>query len=417
MTTLVKYLLITTCLVSGCSVKQEPNALHRKIEYPQSRFIKSFTFTSEPVRYPGSGSDMHWWTWGIDGNVYVIDDDGSNFSGKSWYAHLLKSSGTPPDHHVEEITDFSFYDFRQHIPNDFLRRYVCGIVAVDSNLYVSVYDYDWNVPLKPIHPDTLHRRIREFNPWHDMDSVLAYHMGFVDAFSKNGGVAGIIVSKDFGRSWNNLPDETTPQFFPPAFGAPAFLTFGKGNTEVPPELQPYIYAISNDGSWATGDHVYLARVHRDSVLHKKSWAYASDMINGMPSWKSDMVDAKPIFTDVGHVGHPTISYNKKLKRYILAVNSDAYPHHEDASPAEFKQWNWRSELQLYESENPWGPWSIFYNNSKWGGDLHTCYLLQMPSPWISESGLEGTILFAGDYINRAGEYYGFMTQSYRMELF
>jgi len=147
---------------------------------------------------------MHWWTWGIDGNVYVIDDDGSNFSGKSWYAHLLKSSGTPPNHKVEEITDFSFYDFRKHIPNDFLRRYVCGIVAVDSNLYVSIYDYDWNIPSKPIHPDTLYRRIREFNPWHDLDSVLGNNMGFVDAFSKNGGVAGIIVSKGQYINWLNI---------------------------------------------------------------------------------------------------------------------------------------------------------------------------------------------------------------------
>jgi len=417
MKSFIKYLLIGSYIVIGCNKKHEPKSFHREILYPQSKLIKSFTFTSEPYRYPGSGTDMHWWTWGIDGNVYVIDDDGSNFSGQSWYAHLLKVSGIPPHHTVEEITNFQFYNFRKHIPNDFFRRYVCGTVAVDSNLYVSIYDYDWNIPGKPIHPDTLYKRIREYNPWHDLDSALGYNMGFVDAYSKNGGVAGIIVSPDFGKTWNNLPNEKTPQFFPPQFGAPAFLTFGKGNTEVPPDLQPYIYAISNDGSWATGDHIYLGRVHHDSILNRGSWSFVSEIKYNKPTWKNSISDATPIFTDIGHVGHPTITYNKIINRYILAINSDVYPHEVDASPEEFKKWNWESELQLYESENPWGPWSIFYNNNRWGGDNHTCYLLQMPSEWISENGLEGSILFAGDYMNRTGEYYGFMTQSYKMELF
>jgi hypothetical protein len=65
-----------------------------------------------------------------------------------------------------------------------------------------------------------------------------------------------------------------------------------------------------------------------------------------------------------------------------------------------RKWNWESEMQLYEGPNPWGPWSIFHNEKQWGGKDHTAYLPQMPSPWISKDGLSGSILFAGDYVNR-----------------
>lgn len=207
------FFCLTSCFALGCHSKNIELKLHRPIDHAPSKFIEKFELIAQPYRYPGSGSDMHWWTWGIDGNGYVIDDDGKNFDGPDWYAHLLKVTGVPPKHKVVTTNDFQFYDFRQHIPNNFLRRYVCGIVSVDSSLYVCIYDYDWNIPSKSIHPDTLHRRTREYNPWHDLDSALGYNMGFIDAYSRNGGVAGIIVSKDFGVTWSNLPDEQTPQFF------------------------------------------------------------------------------------------------------------------------------------------------------------------------------------------------------------
>jgi hypothetical protein len=75
-----------------------------------------------------------------------------------------------------------------------------------------------------------------------------------------------------------------------------------------------------------------------------------------------------------------------------------------------------SELQLYESEYPCGPWKIFYNEKPWGGDKHSCYLPQVPNKWWSDNGLSGTIMFAGDYTGGKYEYYGFMTQSFTLTL-
>lgn len=414
---LFKLLILLAFFFATCSPKSNTLLLHREIGYPKSKFIKRLHWESEPSRYPGSGTDMHWWTWGIDSSIYVIDDDGANFGGPGWYAHLLKSTGIPPNHKLETVNDFQFYDFRANLPDKLVRRYVCGIVAVDSNLYVSIYDYDWNIPSKPVNRDTLVKLLKQFHPWNEMSPGIIGDVGFIDGFSKNYGVAGIIQSKDLGKTWTNLPGKTTPEFFGNKFGAPAFLTFGPGNTETPKRLGPYVYAISNDGNWASGDHVYLGRVHRDSVIFRQAWQfYQGNTRANVPHWSGEEGAASPIFSDPGHVGHPTITYNKALNRYILCISSDMVPHRENATKEETRKWNWESEMQLYEGPNPWGPWSIFHNEKQWGGKDHTAYLPQMPSYWISPNGLSGSILFAGDYVNRKAEYYGFMTQQFRLEL-
>jgi hypothetical protein len=178
-----------------------------------------------------------------------------------------------------------------------------------------------------------------------------------------------------------------------------------------------VYAISNDGNWASGDNVFLGRVHRDSIITRSAWQFYQGKINSdKPLWTSEEKAASPVFSDPGHVGHPTITYNKPLNRYILCISSDVVPHRENSSSEETQKWNWESEMQLYEGPTPWGPWSIFHNDKQWGGKDHTAYLPQMPSYWISKDGLSGSILFAGDYVKRKAEYYGFMTQQFRLEL-
>lgn len=292
----LKLTILFIILLIGCTPKKSAPDFHREIPYPHSKLIKQLVWESEPARYEGTGSDMHWWTWGIDGYLYVIDDDGRNFDGPAWYAHLLRSTGTPPNHKVETVNDFQFYDFRKKLPDKLVRRYVCGVVAVDSNLYVSIYDYDWNLPSKPVNRDTLYRLIQEFHPWNEIDPSIIGDVGFIDGYSKIYGVAGIIQSKDFGKTWTNLPGKNTPEFFGNKFGAPAFLTFGPGNTETPKALDPYVYAISNDGSWATGDNVFLRRVHRDSVIHRKAWQfYQGNTKSNQPQWTGEEAAATPIF--------------------------------------------------------------------------------------------------------------------------
>ena len=157
-------------------------------------------------------------------------------------------------------------------------------------------------------------------------------------------------------------------------------------------------------------------MHRDSVISRQAWQFFAGTSARDRVWSQQEEKAVPIFSDPGHVGHPTITYNKALKRYILCISSDMIPHRGDATNEETQKWNWASEMQLYEGPNPWGPWSIFHNEKQWGGKDHTCYLPQIPSAWLSADGLSGTVLFAGDYVKRKAEYYGFMTQQFGLKL-
>jgi len=122
MKNITKYLLflqIPILLITACVQKNsDKSKYHRKVPYPESDLIASFEWTSGPYRYPGSGSDMHWWTWGIDDAIYTVEDDGKNFGRKDWYAHVLKVTGIPPNHTVETATDFDTIDFRTQIPNN-----------------------------------------------------------------------------------------------------------------------------------------------------------------------------------------------------------------------------------------------------------------------------------------------------------
>jgi len=406
---------ISSSLIIFLLIANSGNA-QKNITYPKSNLIEKLEWVSEPNKYPGTASDMHWWTWGIDDAIYTLDDDGDNLGGRYWYAHILKITGTPPNHTIKTLTDFEGYDFRDKLPKKLLLRYVCGLMAVDSALYVCLYDYNWDIKSKPVNFDSLYNRMKVHQPWMNVDSSFQKELTFINKFSKNGGVAAIIKSTDFGKTWQNIPDENTPMFFNPDFGAPAFLTFGKGNTETPKRLAPYVYAISNDGNWASGDQVRMGRVHRDSIIYKNAWQFYGGLNkHSQPKWVNGETLSQPIFTNPGHVGHPSITYNKALKRYILITFSDVVPHIETAPLSAMDTWDIATELSMYESINPWGPWKIFHSEKPWGGKNHTNYLAQMPSKWITANGLSGSIIFAGDY-TRDGAHYGFMTQGFKLVL-
>jgi hypothetical protein len=72
----MKYLLCLMfpfLIVLSCSEQKKATTTtyHREIPYPKSDLIESFEWTAKPYKYPGTGSDMHWWTWGIDDAIYV----------------------------------------------------------------------------------------------------------------------------------------------------------------------------------------------------------------------------------------------------------------------------------------------------------------------------------------------------------
>ncbi len=143
----------------------------------------------------------------------------------------MRVTGTPPNHHVEEISSFPELQItgpektpegKRRTYNDEYNlaraRYVCGALAVGNRLYVSVYDYNDLASGKP-------RQL-------------------MDRISPHAGIVGIMYSDDHGKTWRNVPskddpNEGHPYFLGPRFAGLQFVGFGPGYTAVPAGLDGY----------------------------------------------------------------------------------------------------------------------------------------------------------------------------------
>ena len=177
----------------------------RPLPYPPSTLLHGLEWTSEPHLYPGVQSDMHWQTWGADDAIYSVDGDGQFHGTGDYYVSLSRITGTPLDHRIDLITQFKELDLRSYAPAG-LQRYLCGPVAVGTDLYVTLYDYDWRLPNKDVS---------------QREEMLA-----IDRYSKHGGIPGILLSKDAGKTWSNAPGIDTPRFLGPNYGNLQFISFG-----------------------------------------------------------------------------------------------------------------------------------------------------------------------------------------------
>ena len=193
-----------------------------------------------------------------------------------------------------------------------------------------------------------------------------------------------------------------------------------GYSRVPAELGDYIYAISNDENWESGNHIFLARAPKDKVLDRSAWEfYIGGRDANNPVWASEEAEARPILSDPGHVSHPTMTYNPGLNRFLLTFGSDVMPH-SFAMPRDAARTHWhrRREFYLYEGPAPWGPWHLVHYDPNWEGE-HVAYLPQIPGKWLSADGLSGTLVFSGDYSMHPHppgyqSFYGFMTRPFRL---
>lgn len=371
--------------------------LHADQRFPRSKFYSGLEWVTESSRYPGTNSDMHWATWAADGAIYTVDDDGKNFGSPWSFAQLMRVEGTPPNHTVSLVTQFPELvrpDGRQ------CTRYVDGAVAVGNRLYVAAYDYDFDAP--------------GFEDEFDIVNLISPH----------GGVVALMYSDDSGTTWENVPgtDVGPDQYFlGEKFAGLAFVAFGPGYAGVPERLGDYVYAISNDRNWETGDNIFLARAPAASLGDRSTWEFFASHGEGAgpvasPTWSRHESAARPILRDPGRVGHPTMTYIEATDRFLLTYGTDSVPH-TLATPKEvaLSTWDKRVELMVLEGPTPWGPWGLVHHDPSWEYP-HTPYLPQVPTKWLDPDGEGGWMIFSGDWVigNLRGDYYGFMTRRFRL---
>jgi hypothetical protein len=339
---------------------------------------------------------MHWLTWAEDGSLFSVDDDGANFGSPWTFAQLLCVRGDPPEHMIELVTQFPELEQPE---GRTCTRYVNGALAVGSRLYVAAYDYNFDAG--------------GFEDDFDIVNLLSAH----------GGVVALMHSDDQGQSWSNVPraDHGPEHYFlGEDFAGLAFVGFGPGTTGVPEYLGNFVYAISNDRNWETGDNIFLARAPRDEVGTRSAWEFFASPGEGAgpvnePVWSSHEHLARPVLRNPGRIGHPTMTYVAAIDRFLLTFGTDSVPHTLN-TPKDIARATWDKTAELYvlEAPTPWGPWGLVHHDPAWEHP-HTPYLPQIPAKWLDADGQGGWMVFSGDWVvmNGHGDYY-FMTRRFRL---
>lgn len=240
-------------------------------------------------------------------------------------------------------------------------------------------------------------------------AVETMNYGDNPAFNRQHNLNGwIMTSTDFGKTWDK---EVTPMdFLTGRLASPHFVQFGRDYEGARDEYVYALFPAAEDGGnyWENADFLLLGRVHKDKIIIRKEWEFFTGTgKSGDPVWDKDDNLAKPVFNYPRMTGENHVAYNKGIKRYIMGNFSHLTI---DGEPKPFHAGNtFPSQLTLYEAPQPWGPWSLFYQDDNWG-----CYGDYQPNftpKWMSEDGKTIWMVASGQ-IND----YVFITQKIELRL-
>lgn len=238
-----------------------------------------------------------------------------------------------------------------------------------------------------------------------MDSVLYFavelhNYGDNPAFNRQHNIQSwIITSNDYGKTWDRAATPT--DFFTGRLASPHFLQFGKDYSGA---RDGYIYAYfpaGEDGGsyWENADYFLLGRVPRYEILRREAWEFFTGFDKAEHSaWSPVEYHARPVFTYHRMVGENHVSYNPGIGRYLMGnygfidPDGNPRPYH---SPGQWPYSALRSQLTLFEAPEPWGPWSLFYQDDDWGtyGD----YQPSFPTKWMSPDGRTMLMVSSGSF--------------------
>jgi len=318
---------------------------------PKSELIKSLEWTGERIQYPEEEikGDTFPITWAEDGEIYTSAGDpwwGESVSGLD----IEKFSGGPTDYKITKI----------HHMNDFLGwggdgPKPSGMICVDGVLYFAFQNM-------------LRTRVPPFS-----------------LISQHGSDAQIIYSTNKGVFWvPTLANISTPMFPGHKFGGPSFVQFGQNNANA---RDGYVYAVSSD-QWDNGSNLRLGRVPADSIMRREAWEWVAAFTpSGEPAWSPDLNESVPVLSLHRCLGVSEMVYLAGIQRYLLLT----WRLHRDFSPDD------GADLLVFESPEPWGPFSLVHFEEYWEGKEYTPYCPRVPLKWVESDGVSGWLQFSGSW--------------------
>jgi len=322
---------------------------------PKSEIFAGLEWTGAAVPYPEPQikGDTYPITWADDGELYTS-------SGDPWWGEsndgldVEKFSGGPPDfkiHKVNHMNEYTGWGGNGQKPT--------GMICVEGVLYLAFQ----NLLFAKKAPHSLH--------------------------SQHGSDAHIVSSSNKGFFWvPHLRNIREPLFPGYKFGGPSFVQHGQNNAEA---RDGYVYAISSD-QWDNGSNLRLGRAPENEITGLGAWHWVKAWeADGSPAWSWNLDDAIPVMSVHRRLGCPEMVWLPKFGRYLLL----SWHLHGDFSPAD------GTDLMVFESPNPWGPFSLVHFEELWEGKETTPYCPRIPLKWMAEDNLSGHLLYSGAWTNSA----------------
>ena len=342
--------LFVFCCVSLFS--QNPDAKGYDYTIKKSKTILGIEWMGEEIPFPDSAKkgDTFPITWADDNNQYT--SAGDPLWGNKWDGLDLECfTGDAPKYKIDKINDMP--DFKGYGGNG---PKPTGLISIKGVLYLA------------------------------FQNLTGIFVNAGNAEYSHGYDASIVFSTDHGKTWNpDITKNRTPIFPGRMFGAPAFINYGKDNEGA---TDNYVYIISGEG-WSNGSNCRLARAPADKIMDATAWQFVKENKSGnQPVWTNNIYDAIPVITHDEYLGAVDMVYITKLKRYLLL--SWHFKTYSDPNNG--------SEIVIYESPQPWGPFSLVCQE-KWETNEKTPYNPRIPLKWFDQDKLEGWILFSGTWRN------------------
>jgi hypothetical protein len=168
------------------------------------------------------------------------------------------------------------------------------------------------------------------------------------------------------------------------FGGPSFVNFGQNNANA---RDKYVYAVSGD-QWDNGSNMRLGRVPSDSIVRREAWEWVCSFTpSGEPAWSHDLDEAVPVLSMHRWLGMPEMVYLAGIKRYLLFT----WRLHKDFSPYD------GTDLLVFESPEPWGPFSLVHFEEYWEGKDFNPYCPRLPLKWVESDGVTCWLQFSGNW--------------------
>ncbi len=309
----------------------------RAAPYPPSKIITGIDWAPKAtIVRQAKGSDNWPMTWGDDDFLYTAYGDGWGF--EPLLPHKLglgfaKVAGAPPDFKGSNIRSPS----GEQIGNGAVAKKASGILMVGGVLYL---------------------------------------------WTRNAGNSQLAWSSDHGNSW-----VWSDWKFMTSFGCPTFLNYGK-NYDGATDDYVYVYSHDHADAYVPADVMVLARVPRERIRERSAYEFFKCLdADKRPVWTKAVDERGAVFAHKDGCCRSTISYHPGLKRFLWVQTLPALTGNKVDRRFE-------GGFGIYDSPEPWGPWSTAYFTDKW--DVGPGETASLPTKWMSRDGSDVYLVFSGD---------------------